>query len=269
MKRIVCLCLAIIVASASIAQTADEVINKFIGASGGREKLEGIKTLQYSQVIKFQSPMGAIDIPMELYKEKDKLYRVQTSMQLGPQTLDFLTVVTDTAGYILLPANPMTGSEGGLQKMEEKDRKNNLYQMDVQGLFGALVNYNAKGNKVELLKDDKVNKEDCFKIKLTTSEGQEVIFFINKTSNLIVRQDAKGTMAASLSGIGGLMSGMGAGGRIDKMEVSILYNDYKDVDGIKFPTKWVIKTAMGDNDSELSNIKINQPIEAKMYKTAL
>ena len=269
MKRIACFCLAIIVASVSMAQTADEVINKFIDASGGKEKLEGIKTLQYNQVIKFQSPMGAIDIPMELYKEKDKLYRAQTSMQLGPQTLDFFTVITDTAGYVFLPANPMTGSEGGLQKMEETDRKNNLYQMDVQGLFGSLVNYTAKGNKVELLKDDKVNNEDCYRIKLTTASGQEVTYFVSKASNLIVRQDAKGTMAASLSGIGGLMSGMGAGGRIDKMEVSILYNDYKDVDGIKFPTKWVIKTAMGDSDSDLSNIKINQPIEAKKYRAEL
>ncbi len=265
MKKIACFFSLVLLYSTSFAQTADEVITKFIEASGGKEKLEGINTLQYNQVIKFNSPMGALDIPMELYKEKNKLYRAQTTMQLGPQTLEFFTVVTDTAGYLMLPANPMTGSEGGLQKMDEKARKENLYQMDVQGLFPALVNYAAKGGKVELLKDEKVNKEDCYKLKLTTG-GQDVTYCISKATNLVVRQDAKGAMAASLSGLSGLMAGMGAGGRIDKLEVSVLYNDYKEVDGVKFPTKWLIKTAMGDNESELTNIKVNQPIDAKKYK---
>ncbi|WP_207495693.1 hypothetical protein [Aridibaculum aurantiacum] len=266
MRKLASLFAFVLFATIGFAQTADEVINKFIEATGGKQKLDAINTLQYSQLIKLQSPMGAFELPVDFYKEKGKMARIQSSIQMGPESMNFYTLVNDTAGYIMLPANPFTGAEGGLQKMSAEDRKANLQQTDVQGIFPALVNYAAKGNKVEKLQDAKVNNEDTYKIKLTDATGQETIYYFSKTSNLIVRQDAKGAAAANLSGMGGLMNSMGAGGRIEKMETTILYNNYIDVEGIKFPTKMTIKTAMGDSEAEYSNIKVNQPIDAKWYK---
>jgi outer membrane lipoprotein-sorting protein len=250
----------------AFSQTADEVVSKFLEASGGKEKLSSINTLQYNQLIRFKSPMGEMEIPLKYYKEKNKLFRLETSLQLGPQTMNFYTVINDTSGYVMVPANPMFGSEGGLQKMSEKDRVQQLYQLDASGMFSALVNYAAKGYKVELLKDEKVNKEDAYKLKQTLSAGQEIIYFINKATNMVVRMDSKGAMAASMSGMGSMMSGMGGGGRMDKMEVSMLYSDYRDIDGLKFPTKVIIKSAMGDLESEISNIKVNKTIEPALYK---
>jgi outer membrane lipoprotein-sorting protein len=254
------------VCSTSFAQTANEVIDKFVTASGGKGKLQAINTLQYTQVVKMQTPMGALEIPMAFYKEKNKLFRMQASMQFGPQNLDFFTVINDTAGFVMLPANPLSGDEGGLKKMEEKDRVSQLYQMDPAGMFAGLIDYEAKGSKVALLKDEKVEKEDCYKIKFTNKAAQEVTYLISKATGLVVRQDTKGTMAANMSGFGSMMSSMGAGGKIDKLEVSILYNDYKDIEGIKFPTKLTIKTAMADSESELKDIKVNKQIDAKLYK---
>ncbi len=53
---------------------------------------------------------------------------------------------------------------------------------------------------------------------------------------------------------------------MEKMEVTTDYKDYKDIDGIKFPTKLTIKTQMGDSESEITNIEVNKTIDPKWYK---
>lgn len=263
MKKILLLVLLGVLSVAAFSQTADEVINKFIAASGGKDKLNAINTLQYNQHITVKSAMGNLDVPIQYYKEKNKFYRMQASMQFGGQTLNVFTVVNDTAGYIMMPAIPMLGSEGGIKKMNESERKMQAYQLDAAGYFGNLVDYAAKGSTATLLKDDKVNKEDCYQIKLTMNTGQSLTYFISKATNLITRVDTKGDMAASMSGMGSMLSGMG--GRVEKMEVSGIYSDYKDFNGIKFPTKIALRTQMGDSESIISNVKINEPIDAKLY----
>ncbi len=90
MKRFLTFIFSVSLSLSAFAQTADEVVSKFIDASGGKEKLNMINTLQYSQLIKFKSPMGDIEIPLKYYKEKNKLFRLETSLQFGPQALDFL-----------------------------------------------------------------------------------------------------------------------------------------------------------------------------------
>jgi outer membrane lipoprotein-sorting protein len=246
------------------AQTADDIVNKFIEASGGKEKLNAINTLQYSQLIKVQSPVGEIQLPLHVYKQKDKLFRLEGSLQLGAQSFDFFTVISDTAGYLMLPANPMLGTAGGLTKLDEAERASQTYQMDVAGLFGSLVDYAAKGHKLELLKDENVKKQACYKIKLTLNTGQEITYLISKNDNLIARVDAKGSMAAGMSGLGAIMGDMKD--RINKMNVETLYSDYKPVNGIMFPTKLTIKSRMPDSESELTNIQVNKPIDPRLYK---
>jgi outer membrane lipoprotein-sorting protein len=261
MKKVSLLVLLVSFVAASYAQTADDVINRFIKASGGKEKLNSIKTLQYKQVIRLAMPME-MEIPMRFYKDKNKLFRMETSMQLGPQSMDFFTVVSDTAAYVMMPANPLMGSEGGLQKLEEKERSSQVFQMDPAGYFGTLVDYASKGHKVELQKEEKVNDEACYKVKHTLRSGQEFTYLFSKATNLIVRMDLKGEMAASLTGMGA----MAGGAQMDKLEVSSIFSTYKDFDGIMFPTKLAIKGPLGNVESEISEIILNKAIDAKLYK---
>jgi hypothetical protein len=81
---------------------------------------------------------------------------------------------------------------------------------------------------------------------------------------LVVRTDVKGGMAANMTGLGGMMGDMG--GNAENTEVTILYSDYQDVKGLKFPSKAIIKNQMGDAEGVIADIKINEPIEAKWYK---
>src|SRR5437763_2358116 len=85
----------------AFAQTADEVINKFVEASGGKEKLNAINTLQYNQVISVKSPMGNFEVPIKYYKDKNKMYRMEAAMQFAGQNLNFFSVINDTVGYVM------------------------------------------------------------------------------------------------------------------------------------------------------------------------
>lgn len=263
MKKTLLFFLLSVLAASAFSQTADEVINKFIEASGGKSKLTSISTLQYNQSITLKSPMGDLVVPIQYFKENNKFYRMQANMQFAGQSMKFFTLLNDSAGYLMVPAMPMLGTEGGLKKLNEVDRKHQIYQMDAAGYFPDLIDYTAKGNKLEKLKDDKVNKEDCYQLKQTLSNGQTLTYFINKTTNLVARVDATGEMAASMSGMGGMVSMMG--GRLDKMEASAFYMDYKDYDGLKFPAKVILKTQMGDSESLITNVKINEIIDPKYY----
>lgn len=264
MKKTLLLVLLMVFTVTAFSQTADEVINKFIEASGGKDKLNAINTLQYSQIITLKSPMGNVDLPVQYYKEKDKFYRMQAILNFGGQSMKLFTVLSDTAGYVMLPALPMLGTEGGLKKLNENERKLQAYQLNAAGYFPDLVDYAIKGSKVELLKDEKVGTEDCNKVKLTMASGQSLTYFISKATNLVSRVDTQGDMAASMSGMGGMMSGLGGG--MDKIEVKALYSDYKDYNGVKFPAKVAMKTQMGDSEGTITNVKINDAIEPKFYK---
>ncbi len=260
MKKIALFFVLLAVGSSVFSQSADEVINKFVEASGGKEKLNSINSLQYLQTINMKTAFGDFTLPLQFVKEKNKLFRVQASMDFAGQNLRFFTLVTDTAGYIMLPAMPMMGSDGGIKKMTEKERAAQTSQFDAAGLFAALVNYHDNGSKVEQLQDKTVKGQNCYTVKYT-SGSDEIVYFISKASNLVLRTDIKGTMAASMAGLGSMMGGNNSG----KTEVSVVYDNYTDVKGFKFPLTANITNQMGEAASTISNIKIDEPVDAKWY----
>ena len=248
--------------TAGLAQSADDIISKFITATGGQAKLDSITTLQYVQTIKFVTPMGNMDLPVENFIEKNKLNRKQTSSPMGGSGF---TLISDTAGYMYLPANPfMDESMSGLKKMESPAYEGSKYLLEAEGFFPELVNYTTKGTTATLLAEEKINKKENYKIRLTLKNGGEIIYFIDKETNLVTRKTLKGSMAVQSSGLGAMMAG-GDKGKTDKFEVTTDYKDYKNVNGLMLPSKGVTKTVMGNSEMDFSNIKINQSIDAKWY----
>jgi len=73
------------------AQTVDDVINKYIDALGGKEKLNSIKTLYMEGVTVMQN---GNEISAKMYREQDKLSRREISSPMGTMT----SIVTDKEG---------------------------------------------------------------------------------------------------------------------------------------------------------------------------
>lgn len=258
MKKFLALLLPLIAIVSAKAQTADDVINKYLAAAGGKEKLESIHSLQYVQTMNLSTPLGEMQIVMTNIKVKNKLVRINTSSEMFGNAY---SVVTDTSGWVIVPANQFTGGEAVREKLKPEERKALLSQMYCEGYFPELVNYAQKGYTAELAGEGKGNGRPSYKLKLKKEKGENT-YFIDKETGLINAVIYKGAGAAAAVGLGNI----GIGGKSDKAEFTVNLGEYKDVAGIKFPGKITLETPMGSMHSTIGFVTVNKAVDAKWYR---
>lgn len=208
---------------------------------GGLDKLKAIHSLYMEGV----AVMGnGNEITTKIYKVQDKLYRRDVDFGMG----SFTSIVTDKGGWF---SNPRNG--GAFEEMPAEMLKSQQPEMDCAG---PLVDYAAKGNKVELMGMEKVNGKDCYKIKLTTAAGREFNYYIDNQDFYVVRMSFKG---------GGMMGGGRRQGANPDAETNVDYSDYKKDDaGYVFPYTVSMGGMMGKLNYE--KIQVNPVIDEKLYK---
>lgn len=212
--RIVCLAFILLAAGVHLqAQTADEIIAKYIDAMGGKDKLQSLKSVYMEGV----TVMGnGTEVDLKAWRVKDKLYRQEISFGMG----NVVVIATPTKGWI---SSPRSG--GTFTAMPDEALKALQPQMDLAGPF---VDYAAKGNKVELQGTDTVSGgKKCYKLKVTFANGEEVTYYIDAQTYYVDRESRKG---------GGMMGGGGGGRRDPNALLNIDFSDYqKTSDGYVFP----------------------------------
>lgn len=221
--------MALVFAQFAQAQTVDDVINKHIAALGGKENLSKLQNVITEGSLSVQG----VEIGVTLTLVNNKLARQDISVN-GMTGFDMLT---DKEGWTYMPFN-------GMQKPEPKtadDVKEGLSDLDIAG---PLVDYAAKGNKVELLGKEDVDGTECFKLKVTLASGKDETYFIDPATNMIIRtkkmQKANG----------------------QETEVQSDFSDYRDVEGVKMP--YSIGLPFGT--LLITSIKVNQTIPESAYK---
>ncbi|MCW3088751.1 MAG: outer rane lipoproteinsorting protein [Sediminibacterium sp.] len=267
MKKIIGCLFLMILAFSSQAQTAEEIVAKYEAAAGGREKLEAIKTLEVNSTLKMALMGQSIDLPLTLVREKGKLFRRQIGGIMGMG--DSYTVITDTAGYVFIPAirsfGEMQGTPASVTRIKSEELAAQQYEMDCAGAFAELVNYTAKGHTVELQGTQKVNKVICHKLKLNLKTGQSVIYFIDSQTFLVKQVEAFGEMAANLTGLGSMMKAFGREIKKD-MKATMLIKEYQDVNGIKYPLKFSLTLGAVESEVENTTVRINEGVDEKWYR---
>ena len=164
--------MALVVVQFAQAQTVDDVINKHIAALGGKENL---KKIQNVVMVGSLTVQGA-EISLTLTQVNNKLARQDISA-MGMNGFDFLT---DKEGWSYMPFQ-------GMQKPEPKTADEVKKSQSDLDIAGPLVDYAAKGHKVELLGKEDVDGTECYKIKVSLAGGKEVTFFIDPASSMIIR----------------------------------------------------------------------------------
>ncbi len=219
------------------AQTVDEVLDKYMAAMGGKDKLLAMNSL-FTQGVSVMS--NGTEVTNATTKVQDKLFR--NDIDFGMGTL--VTIVTPEKGW---RSNPRNG--GAFEPMSAEALTGTLHQMDCAG---PLVNYAAKGHKAELIGKETIDNVDCYKIKLTTKGGKEITYWIDSKTYLIHQMSQKG--------------GFGGGGRGADAEIISVYSDYKAVDGIQFPFTAELKGGFGGGKMTYEKIEVNKPVDEKLYK---
>ena len=117
-------------------------------------------------------------------------------------------------------------------------------------LDGALIDYAAKGTKVELAGVEKVEDNEAYKLKLTLKNGHVVHEWIDAESFLEVK--VEGT-PRKLDG--------------KPHEVAVYLRDYKTVDGLKIPhlIETVVKGVQRTEKIEIEKVVVNPRLDEKRF----
>lgn len=237
-RKLLLLCIALLVALPLAAQelTVDQVIARNIEARGGMAKLKSVKTIRATG--KMQLPNG-MEIPFAAYQMRPNLVRMEFTLQglTGIQAFD------GASGWGVMPfqgkkdPEPMTADES--KEMQ-----------DDADIDGPLVDYKAKGHKVELLGKDKVEGSDTYKLKLTLKNGNEKIIYLDSESFLEIKTEGKRKMRGT------------------EVETEASIGDYKEVDGMMmaFSTEGGPKGRPERQKFTVDKIEINAPVDAALFK---
>ena len=128
-------------------------------------------------------------------------------------------------------------------------------------LDGPLIDYAAKGNKVELEAIERVEGNDCYKIKLTLKSGAVTHAWIN----------AKTFLEAKMEGQPKLVDGV-------YHPVEVYYRDYRNVNGLQIPfvlETRVLPVRMGQHESAaqsektvIEKVNVNPKLDDALFTKA-
>jgi hypothetical protein len=157
------------------AQTADEIVSKHLAAIGGKEAISQVKSISMETTVQV---MGN-DAPSTTQILDGVGYKTETDFN-GTKIVSCLN---DKGGWRV---NPMAGTSdpAAMPDDEYNAGKSQIY------IGGALYDYAAKGNKIELFGKDATT----YTIKVTTKENAQSTYVIDSTTYLIKTLTSTGKM---------------------------------------------------------------------------
>jgi hypothetical protein len=179
------------------AQTADDIVQKYMDAVGGKTALAGIK----SMIIESNMEVAGNDAPSTTTILVGKGWRSETDFN----GMKIIQCVTTSGGWV---QNPPMGIATPTAMTADQAK---VYQLNLQ--LNPLVNYAAAGYKLELTGHDSAD----YKLHMT-GNGSDAIYYINMKSYLLDK----------------VVSTQSANGQT--AETTISFSDYRKTDaGMMFP----------------------------------
>lgn len=222
-------------------QTVDEIINKYIDARGGRDKLNAIQSIY----MEGSRQMMGNEVAVKVTKVQGKLFR--NDFEFGGTS--GYTIVTPAEGWSYIPMRSQK-----VEPIPAERLKTMQADLDIPG---PLVDYAAKGNKAELAGKEDVDGNEAYKIKLTLAAGKEITYYIDTKTNLLIQTKQ---MSAGIGARGNANGGQ-------EKEVVTNYSDYKAVDGIMFAhTMSTAGSGPAVGSMTFDKIELNPKIEDSQFK---
>jgi hypothetical protein len=156
------------------AQTADEIIGKYITAIGGKDKWTQVKSMKVNGYIEVQG----IKINFTQQAVQGTGVRLDAEFQ-GQKIID---ITTPTMGW---SQNPF-GGKSTLQPISGEELQQKLDELDIQDEF---VDYATKGSTVEFIGKDEEDGNEFYKIKMITKNKNESVYFFDVNTSLIYKEE--------------------------------------------------------------------------------
>jgi outer membrane lipoprotein-sorting protein len=190
-------------APSASAQTADEILAKVLAARGGADKIKAIHAERVSGKIsfgpEFEGPFSVEFVrPLKMHMEISINGRNVVRVYDGK-----------SSGWVI---NQFAENKD-VQPMDAADLRNIADESDFDG---PLVDYQSKGNHLELQGKDEVAGRQTYKLQLTNKNGDVRTYFFDASTFLLIKWEGKVV--------------------VDNHETPLetFFSDYRDIHGVKF-----------------------------------
>ncbi|HZT60622.1 MAG TPA: hypothetical protein VFA21_18605 [Pyrinomonadaceae bacterium] len=192
-----------ICAASASAQTADEIVAKYIKSLGGMDKIEAVKSLRRTG--KFNGGGGFEAVVVEENKRPGSVRQDFTI-----QGMTGVTAYDGSTGWKIEPWNGKKDAE----PLGEEELREIVEDSDIDG---PLVNYKQKGVRVEYVGKDEFEGSDVYKLRVTLPSGDVKTYFMDADYYVPIKIETKRTI------------------RGEEQETETVLGDYKQVNGWYLP----------------------------------
>jgi len=228
----------LIITFPTFSQTADDIIDKYIEAIGGVDKINSIKTIKLSVTM----TMLGIDIPTEIiYKRPNKIWEEAIS-----KTTTFIKAYNGLVAWKL--SDPLNkGSKPEILDDEETKKmlKQSRFEKD-------LVNYKNKGYTAEFIDTENLDGTNVYKIRLSDKENITSDYYIDINSYFLIQE----IVVTQVQG--------------NEFVITNYFKNYKSADGYYVPYSFAVKIKMGTVSSTIEgNVKkidINIDVDDNIFE---
>jgi outer membrane lipoprotein-sorting protein len=229
--------LLVLWAAPSQAQTADEIIEKHLAATGGRAALGKLTSRAAKGSIIIGTQVGDLAGTLEVYSKVPNKSR--TFVKLDLSKLGVGEVISDqrfdgTTGYQIDTFNGNREITGG--------------QLDAMknGAFPTpLLSYKENGVSASLLEREKVGDKQAYVLLFTPKVGPAMRAFIDAQSFMVV----KTVMTVNVPQVGG------------DIEQVVEFSDFRDVDGVKVAFVTTSTNSLQTIKATITEVKHNIEID--------
>lgn len=215
------------------AQTADEVIAKYVNAIGGKDQLSKITSLyteSKADIMGNESIQKSTILNGKGYK---------TEMDIMGSVIT--TCITDKGGWMI---NPMMGSDAA-EDMPEAQYNAGKDEIFIGAPFTV---WSEKSYKAELLGNEAVGTVNAIKVKLTAPDNTSGVYFFDPETGYMIKAVSQADMQGQM------------------VENVATYSDYRQVDGYTLPFKTTVNMGgMFELTSEVTKVEVNKPVDPAFF----
>src|SRR3989440_9776068 len=217
------------------AQNADSIIAKYIQASGGMARIQALQTLRRTG--KFTGSGGFEAVVVQENKRPNSVRE-----EFSIQGMTGINAYDGRDGWKIEPWNGKRDPES----LGEEEMHGILDDADFDG---PLVNYQAKGNKVEFRGIEQIEGSDAYKLKVTRPNGDVSFYYLDTEYYVPIRINTQRMIR----------------GAPQELETSL--GDYKQVAGVYLPFSLETGLRGSQDRSKITYDKIeaNVPLDDQRF----
>jgi photosystem II stability/assembly factor-like uncharacterized protein len=176
-RAVLAFALSVCAAVPLAAQTAEEIVAHYVQTIGGMERIQAVHTLRRAGTF-----YGGGGFQAQLLFENKRPNLVRQDFTFGGMT--GISAYDGKAGWKTEP----WGGKKEPEALGEEELKTILEDSDFDG---PLVDYQKKGNKVELEGTESIEGTDAYKLKVTLARGDVLHYYIDGESWVPIKIETK------------------------------------------------------------------------------